>query len=32
MNGKIVESRRQAGLEAPYNKTLRAPVKALEPK
>jgi 2-dehydropantoate 2-reductase len=32
MNGKIVEYGRQAGVEAPYNKTLRALVKALEPK
>lgn len=32
MNGKIVEYARQAGLEAPYNRTLWALVKALEPK
>jgi 2-dehydropantoate 2-reductase len=32
MNGKFVEYGRQAGLETPYNKTLRALVKALEPK
>ena len=32
MNGKIVEYGRQAGIETPYNKTLRALVKALEPK
>jgi 2-dehydropantoate 2-reductase len=32
MNGKIVEYGRQAGVEAPYNRTLRALVKALEPK
>ncbi len=32
MNGKFVEYGRQAGMETPYNKTLRALVKALEPK
>lgn len=32
MNGKFVEYGRQAGIETPYNKTLRALVKALEPK
>ena len=32
MNGKIVEYGRQAGIETPYSKTLRALVKALEPK
>jgi 2-dehydropantoate 2-reductase len=32
MNGKIVEYGRQAGMEAPYNKTLRALVKTLKPK
>ena len=32
MNGKIVEYGRQAGMETPYSKTLRALVKALEPK
>ncbi len=32
MNGKIVEYGLQAGVDAPYNKTLRALVKALEPK
>lgn len=32
MNGKIVEYGAQAGVEAPYNRTLRALVKALEPK
>lgn len=32
MNGKFVEYGEQAGLETPYNKTLRALVKALEPK
>ena len=32
MNGKIVEYGRQAEVETPYNRTLRALVKALEPK
>jgi len=32
MNGKFVEYGRQAGMETPYNKTLWALVKALEPK
>jgi 2-dehydropantoate 2-reductase len=32
MNGKFVEYGRQAGIETPYNKTLRALVKSLEPK
>ena len=32
MNGKIVEYGRQVGMETPYNSTLRALVKALEPK
>lgn len=32
MNGKFVEYGRQAGIETPYNKTLRALVKAREPK
>jgi 2-dehydropantoate 2-reductase len=32
MNGKFVEYGRQAGMETPYNKTLRTLVKALEPK
>lgn len=32
MNGKFAEYGRQAGMETPYNKTLRALVKALEPK
>jgi len=32
MNGKFVEYGRQAGMDTPYNKTLRALVKALEPK
>ena len=32
MNGKFTEYGRQAGMETPYNKTLRALVKALEPK
>jgi 2-dehydropantoate 2-reductase len=32
MNGKFVEYGKQAGMETPYNKTLWALVKALEPK
>lgn len=32
MNGKFAEYGRQAGMETPYNKTLRALVKAMEPK
>ena len=32
INGKFVEYGEQAGVETPYNKTLRALVKALEPK
>jgi 2-dehydropantoate 2-reductase len=32
MNGKFVEYGEQAGIETPYNRTLRSLVKALEPK
>ena len=32
INGKIVEYGEQAGVETPYNRTLRGLVKALEPK
>jgi 2-dehydropantoate 2-reductase len=32
MNGKFVKYGDQAGIETPYNRTLRSLVKALEPK